>query len=73
MSTNDKPDTAASRAQRVVDENVRVANAEMPGQRANLPAGTLTDGPTENQADENRDQPVGPEGKLTTPAKPPLT
>lgn len=67
MSANDKPTTAASRTQGVRDENVRVANRTMPGNRAELPKGVLRDGPAENQADQNRDQPARPDGSLGKP------
>lgn len=77
MGANDKADTepgpTAGRVQGIEDENVRVANRTMPGQRADLPKGTLPGAPPDPQSDENRDQPVGPDGRLTTPAKPPLT
>ncbi len=77
MGANDKADAepgpTAGRIQGVEDENVRVANQDMPGQRAALAKGTLPRLSPRPQSDENRDQPVGPDGKLTVPSKPPLT
>jgi hypothetical protein len=77
MGANDKADTepgrTARRIQGVEDENVRTAAGAMPGQRADLPKDTLPGHPSRPQADENRDQPVAPDGKLTVPSKPPLT
>ncbi len=77
MGANDKADTGpapnAARIQGVEDENVRDANRTMPGQRAGLPKDTLPGHPSQPQSDENRDQPVGPDGKLIAPSKPPLT
>jgi hypothetical protein len=77
MGANDKADTEtgteAARVQGIEDENIRVANRDMPGQRADLPADTLPKPRPEPQSDENRDQPIGPDGKPTVPSKPPLT
>jgi hypothetical protein len=77
MKPKDKADTErhaiATRIQGIEDENIRVANRAMPGQRAALPEGTLTGLSSLPQSDENRDQPIGPDGKPTVPSKPPLT
>jgi len=77
MGANDKADTepgpTAGRIQGVEDENVREANRAMPGQRADLPKDTLPGHSSLPQSDENRDQPIGPDGKPTVPSKPPLT
>ena len=77
MDAKDKADTEpgtdAARVQGVEDENIRVANRDMPGCRADLPPDALPKLPPGPQSDENRDQPIGPDGKLTLPSKPPLT
>jgi hypothetical protein len=77
MGANDKADTEpgadAARIQGVEDENIRVANRDMPGRRADLPPDTLPKLPPDPQSDENREQPIGPDGKPTVPSKPPLT
>lgn len=77
MVANDKaetePGTDAARVQGVEDENIRVANSDMPGRRADLPPETLPVLSPQPQSDENRDQPIGPDGKPTVPSKPPLT
>lgn len=71
---NTKHERHPTAAQEVEDENIRVANRDMPGQRADLAKGTLPKpSPNLPQSDENRDQPIGPDGKLTVPSKPPLT
>jgi len=67
VTANEKATDATSRVQGVEDENLRIANRDMPGNRAELPKGVLRDGPAANQADEQRDQPLGPDGR---PAKP---
>ena len=65
------PAEAAAKVHEVQDENRDVANRDMPGKRAALPPGSLPRPKLEPQADENRDQPVAPDGSLTTPSKPP--
>ena len=74
MIASDKPEDsrAADKAkvQEVQDENREEANRDMPGRRAALPPGTLRRSPREPQGDENRDQPVAPDGTLTVPSKP---
>ena len=67
MSENEKANPVASRVHSVEDENLRIANETMPGNRAELPKGVLRDGPVRNQADQNRDQPLGPDGQPTKP------
>jgi hypothetical protein len=54
------------------DEIRDEANRAMPGRRAAFPAGTLVKPPFERpQGDENRDQPIKPDGDLRAPSKPP--
>ena len=49
------------------DENRRITSKRMEGRRAALPEGTFREPVTGPQSDQNRDQPVGPDGKLTVP------
>lgn len=74
MGANDKgdadPDPIAARVQNVQDENVRVANNTMPGRRAALPPGAASRLRIQPQADENRDQPLAPDGARRGPDKP---
>lgn len=65
------PAEDAAKIHEVQDENRDVANRDMPGKRAALPPGSLSRIKSEPQADENRDQPVAPDGGLTTPSEPP--
>ena len=72
MDTKSKQEAeTAAKIHEVQDENRGVANQDMPGKRAALPPGALSKPKSEPQADENRDQPVAPDGGLTTPSKPP--
>jgi hypothetical protein len=71
--SDDEPKDDAAKTRAVDDENRDEANRTMPGRRAALPAGTLRRTPQEPQGDENRDQPVAPDGSLTVPSKPPQT
>jgi hypothetical protein len=77
MGANDKADTepgsVVARIQGIEDENIRIANSDMPGRRADLPPDTLPKLPPDPQSDENREQPIGPDGKPTVPSRPPLT
>lgn len=72
-SPNDKASGDAAKIQAVEDENRDVANRTMPGARAALRPGTLPGPPLAPHSDEHRDQPVTPEGNLTTPLPGPET
>ena len=67
------PAPGAAKAHAVEDANRDAADRAMPGGREALPPGTLGTPAQQPQGDENRDQPVGPDGKLTVPSKPPQT
>ncbi len=72
-SESDKTAGDAAKVRAVDDENRNVMNRDMPGRRAARPDGTIPPSQTSPQADENRDQPVAPDGRLTRPAPPPAT
>ena len=69
--SNPAPDAAKTHA--VQDANRDAADRAMPGGRAALPPGTLRPPPQQPQGEVNRDQPVGPDGNITRPSKPPQT
>jgi hypothetical protein len=69
----DKAAADAAKVRAVDDENRDEMNRDMPGRRAARPEGAIPPPRTVPQSDENRDQPVAPDGSLTLPAPPPAT